>query len=90
MNAPTVKSVKSNFDLTNLTEAELQEKIDLICFKDDSLFKKLQILDKRLTVFNGITKDTDAQQIQFSHIIELLEEVNTFESLHQFFLFLKF
>ena len=84
MNAPTVKSVKSNFDLTNLTEAELAEKIDLICFKEDSLFKKLQILDKRLTVFNGITKDTDAQQIQFSHIFELLDEVNTFESLQLF------
>lgn len=85
MNAPTVQSVKSNFDLTNLTEDELQEKIDFISsYKEDSLFKKLQILDKLLTVFNGITKDTDAQQIQFSNIIELLEEVNTFESLQLF------
>ena len=85
MNAHTVQSVKSNFDLTKLTEDELQEKIDFISsYKEDSLFKKLQILDKRLTVFNGITKDTDAQQIQFSNIIELLEEVNTFESLQLF------
>ena len=52
MNAPTVQSVKSNFDLTNLTEDELQEKIDFISsYKEDSLFKKLQILDKLLTVF---------------------------------------
>ena len=58
MNAPTVQSVKSNFDLTNLTEDELQEKIDFISsYKEDSLFKKLQILDKLLTVFNGITVD---------------------------------
>ena len=82
MNAPTVQSVKSNFDLTNLTEPQLQEKIDKLSRNEDSLFNKLQSLDKRLTVFNSINKeDTDAQQIQFSEITELLEEVNTLESL---------
>ena len=82
MNAPTVQSVKSNFDLTNLTEPQLQEKIAELSRNEDSLFNKLQRLDKRLTVFNSINKeDTDAQQIQFSDITELLEEVNTLESL---------
>ena len=82
MNAPTIQSIKSNFDLTNLTEPQLQEKINELSRNEDSLFNKLQSLDKRLTVFNSINKeDTDAQQIQFSDITELLEEVNTLESL---------
>ena len=91
MNNPTIQSVKSNFDLANFTETELQEKIDQLTSlrkEDNSLLYLLLDLQDLLTVYRGVDKDEDAQQLQFSKIIDQLEEVNVSVGLKLFnFLF---
>ncbi len=92
MSQTPIESLKSNFDLANFTENELQEKIDQLTSlrKDDtSLIKMLIELQNYLTVYRAVPdKDEDAQQLQFSQIIDLLEEINASDSLKLFnFLF---
>jgi len=77
MNPTPVESIKSNFDFSSFTDKELQEKIDDLSPNiPSSLDNTLTKLDGFLTIYKAIDKDMDAQQIQFSNIIELLDEIN--------------
>lgn len=92
MTQTPIESLKSNFDLANFTETELQEKIDQLTSlrkEDTSLIKYLIELQNLLTVYRAVIDiDEDAQQLQFSKIIDLLEEINISDSLKLFnFLF---
>ena len=85
MNTASVESIKSNFDLANFTENELQEKIDSLSPDvENSLINLLTKLDGGLTIYKAIGKDIEAQQIQFSNIIDLLEKLNSAPSLKLF------
>jgi len=85
MNPASVESIKSNFDLASFTEKKLQEKIDSLSPEvGDSLVNSLTKLDGFLTIYKAISKDIEAQQIQFSNILELLENLNNSPSLKLF------
>ena len=85
MNQASVESIKSNFDLANFTEDELQEKIDSLSPEvKNSLINLLTKLDGDLTIYKAIGKEFEAQQIQFGNIIELLEKLNNHPSLKLF------
>ncbi len=85
MNQASVESIKSNFDLANFTEDELQEKIDSLSSEvKNSLINLLTKLDGDLTIYKAIGKEFEAQQIQFGNIIELLEKLNNHPSLKLF------
>ena len=85
MNPTPVESIKSNFDFSSFTDKELQEKIDDLSPNiPSSLDNTLTKLDGFLTIYKAIDKDMDAQQIQFSNIIELLDEINNSETLKLF------
>ena len=74
MNPASVESIKLNFDLANFTENELQEKIDSLNPDiDNSFINLLTKLDGFLTIYKAIGKDIEAQQLQFSNIIELID-----------------
>ena len=86
MSQTPIESLKSNFDLANFTETELQEKIDQLTSlrkEDNSLLYLLLDLQDLLTVYRGVDKDEDAQQLQFSKIIDQLEEVNDYYSIDE-------
>ena len=52
MNTASVESIKSNFDLANFTENELQEKIDSLSPDvENSLINLLTKLDGGLTIY---------------------------------------
>ena len=82
MSSTPVSSIKSNFDFTSFTENDLQDKINDLTSLDrdrekDSLLKLLIKLDDKLAVYKALSdKNADAQQIQFSEIIDLLQEIN--------------
>ena len=85
MNPTPVESIKSNFDFSSFTDKELQEKIDDLSPNiPSSLDNTLTKLDGFLTIYKAIDKDMDAQQIQFSNILELLDEINNSETLKLF------
>lgn len=88
MSGTAIKSIKSVFDFANFTEEELQKKINELSSleNESSLLKMLIELDKRLTVYRALTDkdDADAQQIQFSNVIELLEIIGNSKSLELF------
>ena len=82
MNLASVESIKSHFDIANLTEAELQEKIDILNFTSNLISTSL---DRALTVYKSvIDTEAEAQQIQFSDTIEILERLNDSEGLKLF------
>ncbi len=85
MNPASVESIKLNFDLANFTENELQEKIDSLNPDiDNSFINLLTKLDGFLTIYKAIGKDIEAQQLQFSNIIELIDSLNNSPSLKLF------
>ena len=85
MNPASVESIKSNFDLASFTEDELQDKIDSLSPDvNSSLINLLTKLDGGLTIYKAISKDIEAQQIQFGNIIDLLEKLNNHPSLKLF------
>jgi len=82
MNLASVESIKSYFDLANMTEEELQEKINQLNFTSNLISNSL---DRALTVYKSVIgAEAEAQQIQFSDTIELLDSLNDSEGLRLF------
>ena len=82
MNLASVESIKSYFDLANMTEEELQEKINELNFTSNLISNSL---DRALTVYKSVIgAEAEAQQIQFSDTIELLDSLNDSEGLRLF------
>ena len=82
MNLASVESIKSYFDLANMTEEELQEKINELNFTSNLISNSL---DRALTVYKSVIgAEAEAQQIQFSDTVELLDSLNDSEGLRLF------